>query len=123
MSTPAQKQFQVHIAAGQIISNQTVSIQAGKSMIIEYVSGKLSLPSSQVAFVSIQTAALQIDVPGGSTTGYHFFPTTVVQPGTVVFGQRTYIATMGGNIVLTIQRSDPSGILDGQVTICGELFP
>ena len=123
MSTPAQKQFQVHIAAGQIISNQTVSIQAGKSMIIEHVSGKLSFPSPQVAFVSIQTAALQIDVPGGSTTGYHFFPTTVVQPGTAVFGQRTYIATMGGNIVLTVQRSDPSGTLDGQVTICGELLP
>jgi hypothetical protein len=123
VSTPAQKQFQVHIASGQTTSNQTVSIPAGKSMIIEHVSGTLFVPSSQVAFVSIQTAAFQIDVPGGTTTGYHFFPTTVVQPGRVVFGQRTYISTIGGNIVLTVQRSDPSGVLDGQVTICGELLP
>src|SRR6266498_2084157 len=118
-SIPVQRQFSVHIASGQAISNQTVTIPAGKRLIIENVSGKLIHPSSQIAFVSVQTTAFQIDVPGGTTTGFHFFPTTVQPSGTnneVVFGQRTYIGTVAGsNVVLTVSRNTTTGSLDGQV--------
>jgi len=104
------------------LTNLTVSIPSGKSMIIEHVSGRLVFPSTQLVSISIQTAAFQIDVPG-SSTGFHFFPYTVVQPGTLVFGQIAKIRTMGGNIVLTVHKPSPTGTLDGTVTICGELSP
>lgn len=119
MASPVQKQFTVHIPSGQLISNQTVSIPAGKTMTITHVSGRLG-PGAQV---SVQTAALQIDVPGGSTTGYHYFPTITEPSGQVVFGQSTNIATMGGNIVLTVRRTDATSTLDGTVTIAGQLLP
>jgi hypothetical protein len=71
MAIPVQKQFAVHIAAGQQSSNQTVSIPAGKTMTITHVSGRLSVPATQVAHVSVQTVAFQIDVAGSTSTGYH----------------------------------------------------
>lgn len=53
MAIPVQKQFTVHIASGQQVSNQTVSIPAGKTMTITHVSGKLTVPVQQVATVRV----------------------------------------------------------------------
>lgn len=123
MPQPVQKQFMVNLPNGESISNQTVSIPSGKTMRITHVSGVLFPPAKQSVRVSIQTAALQIDVPGGSTTGYHVFPTVSAGGGAVVFGQIANIPTMGGNIVLTIQRTGTAGNLTGHVTVAGELSP
>jgi hypothetical protein len=122
--TPVHHQFTVHLGNGEMIFNKAVSIPAKKRLMIEHVSGTLSLPSPQLAFVSLQTTAFQIDIPGGTTTGTHFFPTTVQRVGSsneIVFGMKTRIRTIGGNVNLTVQRISTSGNLDGQVTISGEL--
>jgi hypothetical protein len=124
MAMPVQKQFTVHIRSGEQGSNQHVTIPAGKNMTITHVSGRLTVPASQAAEVSVQTVASQIDVPGGTTTGYHFFPTVTELGNQVVFGQSTNIVAMGGNVVvLTVWRTGSTGILDGQVTIHGQLLP
>jgi hypothetical protein len=70
--TPVHHQFTVHLGNGEMIFNKAVSIPAKKRLMIEHVSGTLSLPSPQLAFVSLQTTAFQIDIPGGTTTGTHF---------------------------------------------------
>src|SRR5262245_14802875 len=123
MAIPVLKQFAVHIASGQQVSNQTVSIPAGKTMTITHVSGRLTVPAQQVAHVNIQTPAFQIDVPNGTGFGTHYFPTVTEPDGQVVFGQSTNIATMGGNVALNVARTSPFGTLEGQVTIAGQLLP
>lgn len=123
MAIPVQKQFAVHIAAGQQSSNQIVSIPTGKTMMITHVSGRLTVPATQAAHVSVQTDAFQIDVAGSTTTGYHYFPTVTEPDGKVLFGQSTNIATTGGHITLSVERSSSTGTLDGRVTIAGQLLP
>ena len=123
MAIPVQKQFTFHIPTGQQVSSQTVSIPAGKTMTITHVSGRLTVPAPQVAHVTLQTSAFEIDVSGATNSVHHYFP-TVTQPGDqVVFAQSTNIATMGGHITITVGRTSPSGTLDGQVTIVGQLLP
>jgi hypothetical protein len=92
-------------------------------MTITHVSGRLHVPATQVAHVSVQTDALQIDVANSTTTGYHYFPTVMEPDGQVVFGQSTNIATSGGHITLSVARTGPTGTLDGWVTIAGQLLP
>jgi hypothetical protein len=125
MAIPVHKQFAVHIAAGTQNSNQTVSVPAGKTMTITHVSGRLSVPAAQVAHVSVQTAALQIDVANSTTTANHYFPTVTESDGHVVFGQSTNIATSGGQIVVSVARlgSASAGTIDGWITIAGQLLP
>jgi len=76
MAISVQKQFTVHIPSGQQASNQNVTIPAGKTMTITHVSGRLTVPAPAVAQVNVQNNAFQIDVPGGTNTGYHYFPTS-----------------------------------------------
>ena len=80
MGTPVHHQFTVHIAAGQAIFNANVSVLAGKALVIEHVSGKISLPSGQVPIVSVVTSAFQIN-QAGTQTGTHFFPVTIHPSG------------------------------------------
>ncbi len=115
MGTPVHHQFTVHIAAGQVIFNQNVSVLAGKALLIEHVSGNIFLPSGQ-----------EIDTALATQTGTHFFPVTIYPSGALnqaVFGQTTQIHTMvGSGVGLTVARSTTSGTVDGQVTISGELL-
>ncbi len=126
MGTPVHHQFTVHIAAGQVIFNQNVSVLAGKALLIEHVSGNIFLPSGQVPIISLITSAFQIDTALATQTGTHFFPVTIYPSGALnqaVFGQTTQIHTMVGSVVgLTVARSTTSGTVDGQVTISGELL-
>jgi len=122
MAISVQKQFTVHIPSGSQASNQNVTIPAGKTMTITHVSGRLTVPAPAVAQVSVQTNAFQIDVPGGTNTGYHYFPTSTEPNGQFVFGQSTNIET-SGHITLSVWKTSPSGTLDGQVTIAGQLLP
>ena len=124
MVTPVQNQFEVQMADGQNVQNQTIPIPANQGFRMGYVSGFLSMPAGQIALVSVQTAAFQFDVPGGTTTGYHYIPTTVQLVNStvyLVFGVHTDVKTIGGQVVLTVERRDSTGTLNGQVTIAGEL--
>src|SRR6476660_5248072 len=109
MAISVQKQFTVHIPSGEQASNQNVTIPAGKTMTITRVSGRLTVPAP-----GVQTNAFQIDVPGGTNTGYHYFPTSTQPNGQFVFGQSTNIET-SGHITLSVWKTSPSGTLDGQV--------
>jgi len=118
---PVQKQFDVQIPDGQQYLNESISIPAGTWLRITHVSGWLSVPSAQTALMSIGTAAWQIDVPGGTTTGVHFLPPFRQTDGRVVFGQSTNIPTMGAWVALSISRSAATGTVIGQITLVGEL--
>jgi hypothetical protein len=125
MGTPVHHQFVVHIAPGQAIFNGNVSVLTGKALVIEHISGYFTLPSGQVPIVSVNTSAFQIDQPLATQGGTHFVPVTIyptVGFNQAILGQATQIHTMiGSQVALTVSRATTSGILDGQVTISGEL--
>jgi hypothetical protein len=118
---PVQKQFDVQIPDGQLDFNQSISIPDGTWLRITHVSGWLYAPSPQTALMHIGTAAYQIDVPMGTTTGAHFLPPFQQADGRVMFGQSMNIPTMGGWVALSVRRTAAAGTVNGQITLVGEL--
>jgi hypothetical protein len=100
LSPPAQAQeptnpvgfaLSCNIPAGQLTCNTQVSLPAGKRLVIEQVSARVSAPSGQTVQVFVSTASNNL--PNGTITARHYIVLTPTNSGTFYFATNNSACT------------------------------
>lgn len=115
------------IPSGQLTTTAQVSLPAGKRVVIENVSARVSAPSGQTVQLFVSTSSPNL--PSGTIAARHFVVLTPTNSGTFYFAnqQLRMYGTTGSSVSIQCQRiSYPAGApgsVQYEVWFSGYLLP